>query len=56
MFYFIFIVSYLLGSINFAIILAKYKGIDIQNEGSGNPGSSNALRVLGKKYALGVLI
>ena len=56
MFYLIFIVSYLLGSINFAIIIAKYKGIDIQNEGSGNPGSSNALRVLGKKYALGVLI
>ena len=56
MFYLIFIVSYSLGSINFAIIIAKYKGIDIQNEGSGNPGSSNALRVLGKKYALGVLI
>lgn len=56
MIYIIFLSSYLLGSINFAIILSKYKGIDIKNEGSGNPGSSNALRVLGKKYAAGVLI
>ncbi|MDB4249512.1 glycerol-3-phosphate 1-O-acyltransferase PlsY [Acidimicrobiia bacterium] len=56
MIYIFLVVSYLLGSINFAIILSKYKGIDIKKEGSGNPGSSNALRVLGKKYAIGVLI
>ena len=47
MIYIFLVVSYLLGSINFAIILSKYKGIDIKKEGSGNPGSSNALRVLG---------
>ena len=56
MFYVILLLSYLLGSVNFAIIIAKHKGINITQEGSGNPGSSNALRVLGKKYALGVLI
>ena len=55
MVYFFLITSYLLGSVNFAMILSQYKGIDIKNEGSGNPGSSNALRVLGKKYAAGVL-
>ena len=55
MFYLVLLISYLLGSINFAILIAKYKGIDIKKEGSGNPGSSNALRVLGKKYAAGVL-
>ena len=55
MIYIVLSISYLLGSVNFAIIISKYKGIDIKNEGSGNPGSSNALRVLGKKYAAGVL-
>lgn len=55
MIYLVLSISYLLGSVNFAIIISKYKGIDIKNEGSGNPGSSNALRVLGKKYAAGVL-
>ena len=56
MLYVILLLSYLLGSVKFAIIIAKHKGINITQEGSGNPGSSNALRVLGKKYALGVLI
>ena len=55
MVYIFLVISYLLGSVNFAMILSQYKGIDIKNEGSGNPGSSNALRVLGKKYAAGVL-
>ena len=41
------IVSYLLGSINFAYITARIKGIDISSEGSGNPGTSNVLRTLG---------
>ena len=56
MVYIFLLISYLLGSINFAIIISKYKGIDIKKEGSGNPGSSNALRVLGKRYAVLVLI
>ena len=49
------IVSYLLGSINFAYITARIKGIDISSEGSGNPGTSNVLRTLGKKSAAIVL-
>ncbi len=53
MFYLVLLISYLLGSINFAILIAKYKGIDIKKEGSGNPGSSNALRVLGKNMQQG---
>ena len=56
MIYIVLSISYLLGSVNFAIIIAKHKGINITQEGSGNPGSSNALRVLGKKYALGNLL
>ena len=49
------IVSYLLGSINFAYITARIKGIDISSEGSGNPGTSNVLRTLGKRSAAIVL-
>ena len=50
------IVSYLLGSINFAYITARIKGIDISSEGSGNPGTSNVLRTLGKGFAVIVLL
>ena len=50
------IASYLIGSINFAYIVAKFKNINIQEIGSGNPGSSNVLRALGKKFAIIVLI
>ena len=50
------ILSYILGSINFAYIMAKVKGIDISSLGSGNPGTSNALRTLGKGSAVIVLL
>ena len=50
------IFSYLIGSINFAYIVAKFKNINIQEIGSGNPGSSNVLRALGKKFAVLVLV
>ena len=50
------IVSYLLGSINFAYITARIMGIDISSEGSGNPGTSNVLRTLGKGSAAIVLL
>ncbi|MBW7473463.1 glycerol-3-phosphate 1-O-acyltransferase PlsY [Paenibacillus oenotherae] len=43
------IISYLLGSVSFSILIAKWvKGIDIRNHGSGNAGATNTLRVLGK--------
>lgn len=44
------LVSYLIGCFSSAYILGKqYKNIDIRNHGSGNSGSTNALRVLGIK-------
>ena len=36
--------------------MAKVKGIDIASSGSGNPGTSNALRTLGKGSAVIVLL
>ena len=42
------IISYLLGSIPFGVIIGKMlKGIDIRTTGSGNIGTSNAFRALG---------
>ena len=46
------VLSYFIGSISPASLLAKAKGIDIREEGSGNPGTTNVLRIMGKKYAV----
>lgn len=43
--------AYFLGCISPATIVAKMNGIDIRKEGSGNPGTTNVLRVVGKKQA-----
>ncbi|MFH1202174.1 MAG: glycerol-3-phosphate 1-O-acyltransferase PlsY [Candidatus Omnitrophota bacterium] len=51
------ILSYLIGSIPTAFIFAKVlKGLDIRTFGSGNVGATNALRLLGKKTGLAVLL
>ena len=42
------VLGYLLGSVNFAVLVAKKHGVDILKEGSGNPGATNVKRVLGK--------
>ena len=44
---------YLLGSINFALIISSIKNKDIRSLGSGNPGTMNMLRSVGK--TLGIL-
>jgi glycerol-3-phosphate acyltransferase PlsY len=45
------IMSYLLGSIPFGLIIARAHGKDLRLEGSGNTGATNVSRVLGKKWA-----
>ena len=52
----VFVVSYLVGNISPSTIIGKAKGIDIRKEGSGNPGTTNTLRVMGKQAALIVLL
>ncbi len=42
--------SYLLGSILFGELIAKAKGINLREIGSGNVGATNVSRALGKKY------
>lgn len=49
------IIAYLLGSIPSAVWIGKkYYGIDIREHGSKNAGTTNMLRVLGKRAALPV--
>lgn len=47
------LLSYLLGSISVSYLLGKFVAdIDIREHGSGNAGTTNAVRVLGKKIGL----
>lgn len=51
------IVAYLIGSINFSVIISKkMAGFDVREKGSGNAGSTNVLRTVGKKAALITLV
>ena len=51
------VIAYLIGSINFSIILSKkMAGFDIREKGSGNAGTTNMLRAVGKKAAVITLI
>ncbi len=52
----ILLLSYLVGSIPFGVIVAKGKGIDIKAHGSGNTGGTNVFRTLGPKYGLSVVV
>ena len=46
----IIVVAYLLGNISTSYIIGKkFAGVDIRTQGSGNAGSTNVLRTMGKK-------
>ena len=49
--------GYVFGCLQFAYILGKVlKGIDIRQYGSGNAGTTNAIRVLGTKIGIATLV
>jgi len=48
--------AYLIGSIDFAIFVARLHGVDIRSEGSGNPGTANVFRVVGIVPGILVLV
>ncbi|MED2737145.1 glycerol-3-phosphate 1-O-acyltransferase PlsY [Bacillus toyonensis] len=53
----ILLISYILGSIPFALIVGiKFYNTDIRKHGSGNLGTTNTFRILGKKAGILVLI
>lgn len=51
------IVAYAIGSISFSVIFSKkMAGFDVREKGSGNAGSTNVLRTVGKKAAALTLV
>ncbi|MDR1029137.1 MAG: glycerol-3-phosphate acyltransferase, partial [Clostridiales Family XIII bacterium] len=45
------VAAYFIGNLNPAIMLGRARGVDVRSEGSGNAGTTNALRTMGKKAA-----
>jgi len=53
----VFVLAWLLGSIPFSVIIGiLFFKTDVRKQGSGNPGATNTLRVLGPKAGLTVLL
>lgn len=50
------LISYILGSIPFGLLIGKFNGIDVRSSGSGNIGATNLLRVGGKLLGLLTLL
>lgn len=48
--------GYALGSVSFALLLARARGIDLRQVGSGNLGATNAGRALGRKSGIFVYL
>ena len=46
------VAAFLVGSINPATMIARLLGKDLASSGSGNPGATNAGRVLGRKWGV----
>ncbi|MBQ2917376.1 MAG: glycerol-3-phosphate 1-O-acyltransferase PlsY [Clostridia bacterium] len=46
------LIAYFIGSISFSVIFSrKFAGFDVRDKGSGNAGTTNVLRTVGKKVA-----
>ena len=51
------VIAYLLGSVSFSVIISKkMAGFDVREKGSGNAGTTNVLRSVGKKAAIFTLL
>lgn len=51
------VIAYLIGSISFSVIISKkMAGFDVREKGSGNAGTTNMLRSVGKKAAVITLL
>jgi glycerol-3-phosphate acyltransferase PlsY len=50
------LIAYLLGAVLGSLVMGRWRGIDIREQGSGNAGGTNALRTQGWRFALGVVV
>lgn len=51
------LIAYAIGSVNFSVIISKkMAGFDVREKGSGNAGTTNMLRSVGKRAAAVTLI
>ncbi len=51
------VLAYVAGSIPFGLVIGKlFYGVDVRQHGSGNVGTTNVFRVLGKKAGVAVLV
>src|SRR3989442_72158 len=48
--------SYLIGAIPFGYLVARWRGVDILRQGSGNIGATNIGRVLGRRFGILVFL
>lgn len=48
--------AYIVGSIDFAVVVSRMHGVDIRSVGSGNPGAANVMRALGRGPAVMVFV
>jgi glycerol-3-phosphate acyltransferase PlsY len=46
------VIAYLIGAIPFGYLIARFRGVDILQQGSGNIGATNVGRVLGRRFGL----
>jgi glycerol-3-phosphate acyltransferase PlsY len=50
------LLSYLVGAIPFGYLIARWRGVDIRTQGSGNIGATNVGRVLGQPFGILVFL
>lgn len=50
------LIGYLLGSLVGALLVGRFRGVDIRTLGSGNPGGTNALRTQGFAFAAATVV
>ena len=48
--------AYLIGSVPFGVIVARFYRVNLREQGSGNIGATNALRVMGRKAGIITLL
>jgi glycerol-3-phosphate acyltransferase PlsY len=53
---FVIVLAYLMGSIPFAFLLSRQRGVDLRQAGSGNVGATNVLRTTGTGRAVAAMV